>query len=47
MNLWFAGFYPAEKPHFTIVVLQDGQTRPAYSSAEIFARLCTALQFLE
>ena len=47
MNLWFAGFYPAEKPRFTIVVLQDGQTRPAYSSAEIFARLCTALQFLE
>lgn len=47
MNLWFAGFYPSEKPRFTIVVLQDGQTRPAYSSAEIFARLCTALQFLE
>ena len=47
MNLWFAGFYPAEKPRFTIVVLQDGQTRPAHSSAAIFAQLCTALQFLE
>lgn len=47
MNLWFAGFYPARKPRFTIVVLQDGQTEPEYSSAEIFAQLCTALQFLE
>lgn len=47
MNLWFAGFYPEEKPRFTIVVLQDGQTRPAHSSAGIFAQLCAALQFLE
>ena len=45
-NLWFAGFYPAQSPRYTIVVLQDGQQSPAYSSAEIFARVCTALQWL-
>ena len=45
-NLWFAGFYPAQQPRYTIVVLQDGQIRAACSSAEAFARLCTALQWL-
>jgi len=45
-NLWFAGFYPAGNPRWTVVVLQDGQTETGCSSAAIFARLCTALQFL-
>ena len=45
-NLWFAGFYPVGKPRWTVVVMQDGQTEPACSSASIFAQLCTALQFL-
>ena len=42
-NYWFAGFYPAEKPRWTIVVMQDAQTEPEVSSAAIFARLCDAL----
>ena len=42
-NLWFAGFYPAEKPRWTIVVMQDAQTEPEVSSAAVFARLCDAL----
>ena len=45
-NLWFAGFYPAEDPQYTIVVLQDGQTQAAVSSAAVFAQLCTALHWL-
>jgi len=45
-NLWFAGFYPADKPRYTIVVLQDGQVSPACSSAAIFAQMCTALHLL-
>ena len=45
-NLWFAGFYPAEKPRWTVIVLQDGQTETAYSSAAIFARLCAMLRTL-
>ena len=40
---WFAGFYPAEKPRWTIVVMQDAQTEPEVSSAAVFARLCDAL----
>ena len=42
-NHWFAGFYPAEKPRWTIVVMQDAQTEPEVSSAAVFARLCDAL----
>lgn len=42
-NYWFAGFYPAESPRWTIVVIQDAQVAPQYSSAAIFAQLCDAL----
>ena len=42
-NYWFAGFYPARKPRWTIVVLQDAQAGPRVSSAAVFARLCDAL----
>ncbi len=45
-NLWFAGFWPAQAPRYTIVVLQDGQTAVQHSGAEIFARLCGALEAL-
>ncbi len=47
MDLWFAGFYPAENPKYTIVVMQDEQTNAEYSSAEIFAELCNAINLLE
>lgn len=43
-NLWFAGFYPAEKPRYTVVVLQDRQQTAAASSPELFARVCAALE---
>lgn len=43
-NLWFAGFWPAEKPRYTIVVLQDGAVHTAYSGATIFAQVCNALE---
>lgn len=47
MDYWFAGFYPAEKPRYTVVVLQDDQTEPAYSCAEVFAEVCNVLYFLK
>ena len=47
MNLWFAGFCPAGDPQYTVVVLQDGQTQPAHSSAAVFAQVCEALWLLE
>ncbi len=46
-NLWFAGFYPAQNPAYTIVVLQDDQIQAAYSSAAIFAKVCDALAYLD
>ncbi len=45
-NYWFAGFVPAEQPHYTIVVLQDTQAEPAFSSAAIFARVAAGLEIL-
>lgn len=47
MNYWFAGFYPAEEPRYTIVVLQDGVVEPQVSSAAIFAQAANALAYLE
>lgn len=46
-NLWFAGFYPAQKPRYTIVVLQDGACGAQSSSAAIFAQLCEMLSLIE
>ena len=46
-NLWFAGFYPAEDPQYTIVVMQDDQTETVNSSAAIFSRVCDALALLD
>lgn len=46
-NLWFAGFYPAQKPDYTIVVLQDGVSGGRNSSAAIFAQLCEMLSLIE
>jgi len=45
-NYWFAGFVPAEQPRYTIVVLQDTQAEPAFSSAAIFARVAVGLEIL-
>ena len=45
-SYWFAGFVPAEQPRYTIVVLQDTQAEPAFSSAAIFARVAAGLEIL-
>ena len=47
MDLWFAGWYPAEDPDYTILVLQDTATNTPYSCTEIFAQVCQALYWLE
>ena len=46
-NLWFAGFYPAENPQYTVVVLQDEQTQPTTGCAAIFAEVCNAIYLLK
>lgn len=45
-NYWFAGFFPAEAPQYTVVVLQDTQTEPTLSSAAIFARVAAGMEIL-
>lgn len=47
LNYWFAGFYPAEAPRYTITVLQDAALEPETASAAIFARVANALHLLE
>lgn len=47
LNYWFAGFYPAEQPRYTITVLQDGILEPETSSAEIFARVADGLHVMD
>lgn len=47
MDLWFAGWYPAEDPTYTILVLQDTTTDTRFSCTEIFAQVCQTLYWLE
>ncbi|WP_395150271.1 peptidoglycan D,D-transpeptidase FtsI family protein [uncultured Allofournierella sp.] len=46
MNHWFVGFYPAENPLYTIVVMQDGAAEMPVSSSAIFAQVCDALYWM-
>lgn len=46
-DLWFAGFYPAEQPRYTVVVMQDEKIASEYSSAAVFAQVCRALYYLD
>lgn len=46
-DLWFAGFYPAQQPKYTIVVMQDDRITAEYSSAAIFSLVCDALYLLD
>lgn len=46
LNFWFAGFYPAQEPRVTVVVMQDGQAEAPVSSAAVFRQVCDALHFL-
>ena len=47
LDLWFAGWYPAEEPRYTVLVLQDSITAATQSCAELFAQVCQALYWLE
>ncbi|WP_367925455.1 peptidoglycan D,D-transpeptidase FtsI family protein [uncultured Ruthenibacterium sp.] len=43
MDAWFAGFYPAENPQYTIAVLLDSGTYSSDDAAEIFGKVATDL----
>lgn len=46
MNYWFVGFYPAEKPQYTVLVMQDGVVRPRVSSGLLFRQVCNGLHWV-
>lgn len=43
MDAWFAGFYPAENPQYTIAVLLDSGTYSSDDAAAVFAKVTTDL----
>lgn len=45
MDAWFAGFYPAQSPQYTIVVMLDSGTHDSDDAAQVFARVADALSF--
>lgn len=45
MDAWFAGFYPAEKPQYTVAVLLDSGTHSGEDASKIFAKIANALRF--
>ena len=47
LDSWFAGYYPAEKPRYTIVILKDSTHEAGETLAPVFARLCDALTLAE
>jgi penicillin-binding protein 2 len=44
-DAWFAGFFPADEPQYTVAVLLDGDTHGSEEAAEIFAAVANALYF--
>ena len=46
-DVWFAGFWPAEEPRYTVVVLLDSTLQPSGAAASLFSQLCTGLGYLE
>lgn len=47
LDSWFAGYYPAEEPRYTIVILKDSTHEAGETLAPVFARLCDALTLAE
>ena len=47
VHAWFAGFYPAEEPRYSIVVLAEGMESGGTYAAPVFRRICDQLSLLE
>ena len=45
MDAWFAGFYPADEPIYTIVVLLDSGMHSSDDASVIFAEVADSLRF--
>lgn len=46
LDAWFAGFYPAESPRYTVLVLLDSGTHGSDNAAQVFSRVTDVLSFL-
>ena len=44
---WFCGFYPAEKPEYTICVTMYDGGESYYSAAPVFKKICDSIYFLK
>ena len=47
LDSWFAGYYPAEDPKYTIVLLADSTHQTGESLAPVFARICEGIELAE
>lgn len=45
MDAWFAGFYPAAAPEYTIAVLLDSGTQSGTDACHVFARVADVLSY--
>ncbi len=46
-NTWFAGFFPADKPEYAVVVLKEGGSSGATDCAPIFKRIADGIAALK
>ncbi|MEG2054146.1 MAG: penicillin-binding transpeptidase domain-containing protein, partial [Oscillospiraceae bacterium] len=44
---WFVGFYPVDKPQYTICILEDETHTIKDGCSEIFAEICNSLYYLD
>ena len=44
-EIWFAGFYPADEPKYTIVVMKDESVSYTENCCKIFADICDSLYY--
>ena len=47
VHAWFAGFYPADEPQYSIVVLAEGMESGGTYAAPVFRRICEQITVLE
>ena len=47
VHAWFAGFYPADEPKYSIVVLAEGMESGGTYAAPVFRRICEQINLLE
>lgn len=47
LDAWFAGFWPAQQPRYTIVVLEDSTRKSGEDMGSVFSQVCDELARLE